>query len=83
MTRDNVDDASVPLIDALACTGCGLCVTRCPEGVVALVGRLVVLIRPEACTYCGLCEAICPVGAVALPYAIVWDESIDTNLALP
>jgi NAD-dependent dihydropyrimidine dehydrogenase PreA subunit len=70
-----MDDASVPIIDSEACTTCGLCVARCPEGVVALRAGKLVLALPEACTYCGLCEAICPVAAIALPFQIVWGES--------
>jgi ferredoxin len=78
-----MDNADVPVIDGAACTGCGLCVARCPEGVVVLVAQRVVIVRPEACTYCGLCESVCPTGAVALPYQIVWDQCVDQSATSP
>jgi ferredoxin len=80
MGSDDMDDAPVPMIDAAACTGCGLCVLRCPEDVVMLESQQVVLVRPEACTYCGICESVCPVNAIALPYLIVWEERVDTGV---
>ncbi len=77
MTRGEMDDISVPQIDNEACIGCGLCVTHCPEDVVALEAHKPVLLRPQACTYCGACESVCPVNAIALPYIIVWDGNVD------
>jgi heterodisulfide reductase subunit A len=51
-------------IDAARCGGCGVCVTACPFGAVALdgaTGRAVV--AAIHCRGCGTCVAACPVGA--------------------
>lgn len=50
---------------------CGLCLTACPEGVLALEEGRPVLAHPESCTYCGACELVCPAEAVELYYEIV------------
>jgi NAD-dependent dihydropyrimidine dehydrogenase PreA subunit len=60
----------LPTIDLSLCTGCGLCVERCPTGAVELVDRRPVIVRPLDCAYCGLCEEMCPVEAIALAYEI-------------
>lgn len=61
--------ARAPLvIDTDRCKGCGLCVTICPPGVLALeptlVNRLgyhpVRLLEPDRCTSCALCYRVCP-----------------------
>ncbi len=69
----------LPEIDDDACTACGVCVSVCPEDVVAVRDQALVFVRPEACTYCGLCEDACPEGAIALRYEIVWDESTEAS----
>jgi len=64
-------DKIMPQIDPAICNGCGLCVTDCPTGAVAMQGRLAVIARPDLCSYCADCEDICPTGAISLPYQIV------------
>lgn len=62
----------LPTIDLDICTGCGLCVDRCPTHAVEMDNaRRPEIVRPEDCAYCGLCEEMCPVGAIALEYEIV------------
>jgi ferredoxin len=63
-------DRLLPSIDLNRCTGCGLCVERCPTGAVEMVGQRPVIARPLDCAYCGLCEEMCPVEAIALAYEI-------------
>ena len=53
------------------CTGCGLCIIVCPQGVMALVAGRAAMVAPQDCVYCGECELACPVEAVELYYEIV------------
>ena len=46
------------------CTGCGVCVNKCPRNAVAMQysdeGFLYPEIKPELCIHCGQCLAVCP-----------------------
>ncbi len=64
------DENWLPIIDRMACTGCGDCVQMCPVDALGLVEGRAALIRPEACTYCTACEDICPADAIELPFLI-------------
>lgn len=61
-------------IDEEKCTGCGLCVTACHEGAIAMVNGKAKLIRDDYCDGLGNCLPACPTGAItfeqreALPY---------------
>ncbi len=46
------------------CTGCGLCIDRCPMDAVVLEDSASV--KPERCIGCGLCATACPTEAVKL-----------------
>jgi formate hydrogenlyase subunit 6/NADH:ubiquinone oxidoreductase subunit I len=73
-----VNDPVLPEIDMLLCTGCGLCVDRCPTHAVEMTAKQRPRIaRPEDCAYCGLCEEMCPAGAIALAYEIVLEPRPD------
>lgn len=64
-------ELSLPTLYPDRCTACGLCLTACPGGVLALLDLRPILAHPECCTYCGLCEEVCPAEAVELYYEIV------------
>jgi ferredoxin len=61
-------DKGVPAIDGATCTGCGLCVKACPDGVLTLHDG-----RPHAgpgeflgCIACGHCVCVCPTGSITV-----------------
>ena len=52
--------ATIASLEA-ACTGCGLCVERCPTGIIALVdGVPSIDFALGECTFCGACAEACP-----------------------
>ncbi len=66
-----MSERALPTLYPNRCTACGLCLTACPEGVLALQDGCPILAHPQNCTYCGACEWICPAEAVELYYEIV------------
>lgn len=58
-----------PVIDPLACIGCGACVKACPEGdVLGLIAGKATLVSPSECIGHGACRSACPVGAISLVF---------------
>jgi NAD-dependent dihydropyrimidine dehydrogenase PreA subunit len=53
-------------IDQDKCNGCGLCVTACHEGSIALVNGKAVLLREDYCDGLGDCLPVCPTGAISM-----------------
>jgi len=53
-------------VDALSCTGCGMCVEICPVEAIALSAEDTAGVSAEACIGCGLCATVCPVDAITL-----------------
>lgn len=49
------------------CTGCGVCIERCPFNALTVVERLA-LVDDVACTLCGACakEGVCPFDAIEM-----------------
>ena len=53
-----------PKVDQSICTSCGLCVSSCPNGAIAIDGE--VSMDVERCTFCCACIKNCPENAVAI-----------------
>lgn len=68
-----------PNIDQGKCTGCGLCLTVCPDQTLSLLsGKAVV--SGDRCLACGHCHAVCPTQAITLP-ALALDPVFQTFTA--
>jgi heterodisulfide reductase subunit A len=62
-------DPLVAVVDADACTACGLCVDACPYGAVEMTtgeGKPVAIISETGCKGCGGCVPVCPENAIDL-----------------
>lgn len=52
-------------IDEESCTGCGLCVKRCPMDALTRKGKKII-INPDRCIGCGVCAVKCPKKSATL-----------------
>jgi NAD-dependent dihydropyrimidine dehydrogenase PreA subunit len=52
-------------LDEERCTGCGVCETVCPHGVLVVEDRAEVVDR-DACIECGACALNCPAEAISV-----------------
>ena len=57
---------AAPEIDTDECSGCGICVDACPEGVLDIVGSTAAVVHEDSCIECGECVEECPMGAIVL-----------------
>lgn len=53
-------------IDEQKCTGCGACITGCPEGALQLVNGKAQLANESYCDGLGACIGTCPQGAITV-----------------
>ncbi len=53
------------VIDPDACTGCGICVDRCPMDAIAMKDGIAVR-EEDYCIGCGVCARFCPSDAISL-----------------
>lgn len=51
------------IVDQARCTGCGICLTVCPEDAITLEAERAE-IREELCNGCGACLSACPEAAI-------------------
>ena len=54
------------VIDAASCTGCGICVDRCPVDAIALNDDGIAVREESSCIGCGVCARFCPADAISL-----------------
>ncbi len=59
-------DHKFPKVDKNKCTGCGACVSVCPQNVFELKDGKSNVVRPENCVECNACVDNCPVSAIKL-----------------
>jgi NAD-dependent dihydropyrimidine dehydrogenase PreA subunit len=50
-------------VDTESCTGCGACVSVCPQEALSL-DETTAVVDARLCTSCGICSDTCPVGAI-------------------
>jgi len=53
-------------VDEEKCTGCGLCVTGCPEGALQIIDGKARLVNENFCDGLGACIGECPEGAITI-----------------
>jgi MinD superfamily P-loop ATPase len=53
-------------IDEELCNGCGVCVSPCAEGAIAIVGGKAKVLKEELCDGAGFCLGVCPTGALTV-----------------
>ena len=62
-------DPLVAIVDPIACTGCGDCLTACPYDAISMgegADRHIAVISPTGCKGCGGCVPMCPDNAIDL-----------------
>jgi len=57
---------SIIKINEELCNGCGVCISPCAEGALALVDGKAKVIGDQLCDGAGFCLGVCPVGALSL-----------------
>lgn len=53
-----------PIINEDECSGCGICIDACTDGVLELIHDKAECVNEDDCTGCASCMEECPMGAV-------------------
>jgi len=53
-------------LDPRLCSGCGVCTTVCPQGVLTLVDGFAAIHDRDACMECGACATNCEMEAITV-----------------
>lgn len=62
----NLTNRTMVKIDEELCDGCGVCISPCAEGALAIVDGKAKVIKDELCDGAGFCIGACPTGALSL-----------------
>jgi dissimilatory sulfite reductase (desulfoviridin) alpha/beta subunit len=57
--------AQLPVVTPESCSGCGECITVCPDGAITMSAPDRPEIDGDQCMHCGKCIAVCPTGTLA------------------
>ena len=52
------------MLDERKCTGCGMCLSVCPQPVLSMNNGKVEIMNRDACMECGACSRNCPTQAL-------------------
>ena len=63
--RNHILMANFPHIAPERCTGCGLCISVCPDRTLSLVAGIA-QVSGDRCMACGHCQAACPARAIEI-----------------
>ncbi len=63
-------DVSTLTLTLQRCTGCGMCLTVCPQAVFAKAGKKVEIVEKDNCMECGACLMNCPSEALAVEVGV-------------
>ena len=53
----------MPWVDAKKCTGCRMCIEKCPVNTITIENEKA-KINMKECIHCGICHSVCPEEAV-------------------
>ena len=70
----------MPWVDAEKCTGCKICIEKCPVDAISMEDRKA-KINMEECIHCGTCHSVCPQDAVGHDSEKI-PEDVATNVEM-
>lgn len=53
----------MPWVDSNTCTGCGICIEKCPAGAILMGGGIAKIVMAN-CIRCGVCHDVCAMKAI-------------------